>query len=268
MKKFITIASIFAAGTLWANAASKVPESLKNDNLVFFWDFETSAAATKSPTNVTLNNSFEYDQTGHFGKYTGSNGVWTTNASNSGLKANSFTISMDVSGFSANNWENLFSLYTNNITYGDNHALMIQKNNDNTMKMFVGGVGGSESYFGGATSSGTGDLGSYADISGTAWKTLTFSSNGSQFKTYLDGKLLSTVSLATTDAAITGFQFGSAFGNGRKSAAANFDNIAFWNVALTDSQVASLVPEPSAFGLLAGLGALALAGARRRRSRK
>ena len=42
-------------------------------------------------------------------------------------------------------------------------------------------------------------------------------------------------------------------------------DVGIYNAVLTTTEMASMIPEPSAFGLLAGLGALALVASRRRR---
>ena len=42
-------------------------------------------------------------------------------------------------------------------------------------------------------------------------------------------------------------------------------NVGIYDAVLTTTEMASMIPEPSAFGLLAGLGALALVASRRRR---
>jgi len=258
--KLISSAALFCAATAFANAASVIPTDLQNDNLIYFWDFSSSGNPTRGTVSGT---NFTYNE-GGYGTLTGA-GPYTTSVSN--IKANSFTFSFDVSSIQINQWCDILSIYTNSQTSGDNNALMVQSDGTNTgnIQLYIGGIGGATTYFGGATTSRSTQICEYSKVGGTTWTTITFSSNGSTFSVYVDGKKTGTVSLTTTEEAITGFQVGSAFGDQRVMTSGSFDNIAFWNVALTDAQVLSLVPEPSAFGLLAGLGAIALAVSRRRR---
>ena len=265
MKRFITIAALVAASTAFADAKSEIPSALQDDSLVLFYDFSTGAGANKGSSSMT--NSFSRVEDGQYGTLSGS-GPYTTGASSFGMKANAFTVSFDVSSASLSNWTNLLSIYTNGTTYGDNNALMLQQNNAGSIMLYVGAIGGTTSYFGGASAGANATILSTSDISGSEWKTITFTSDGEKFVVYVDGKQTATASLATTSEAITGFQFGSAFGGSRALTSASFDNIAFWNKTLTAAEVASLfptIPEPSAFGLLAGLGALAFAVSRRKR---
>ncbi|MCR5183820.1 MAG: LamG domain-containing protein [Opitutales bacterium] len=267
MKKLITISSLLVVGTFVAGAASVVPQDLQNENLLFYWDFATSADPTKKPGSVSVNKDhLTWNEAGY--GHSERSAIYSSNVGNADLYANNFTVSFDVANFTANNWENLLSVYTNGSS-GDSHALMLQKNNSGKMMLYVGGIGGNTNYFGGSTTSKNAEFVDYSTVHNSDWTTLTFTSDGSTFKVYVDGVAVGEgASLTTTETKITGFQFLSAFGGSRVATSGDLDNIAIWNTALTAAQVSSLcapVPEPSMFGLLAGLGALSLVGARRRR---
>ena len=261
MKNIIAITSLIAAGAIAANAATIV-DKIPSDGIVYEWLFNNGSADPNIGTGIGEN--FEYSSDfGGTGTIAGRTGKkpWK---SNPGFNSNSFTISLDVSSFTINNWSNLFSLKDNNGKF-----LQVQKNNENKLAVYI------DAMFGGAsTTQQTGDASSelYTSLTSSNWDTLTFTSNGSSFLAYVNGRQVLSLGLAANSPAISGFQFGAKFGGGenRDYVSGKVDNVVIWNKALSASEIYSMtnVPEPSAFGLLAGLGALALVGARRRRKTK
>ncbi len=253
MKNIITITSLLAAGTLAANAATIV-DKIPSDGIVYKWLFNGSA----NPDVGTIDGeNFGYSNDGT-GTIDGKNGKkpWK---SNPGFNSNSFTISLDVASFSVNNWSNLFSLKDSSGKF-----LQVQKNSAAQLAVYV------DAAFGGTsttqqTSGANSEL--YTSLTSSNWDTLTFTSNGETFLAYVNGTQVLSLDLAANNTAISGFQFGAQFDGGRDYVSGKVDNVVIWNKALSSSEIYSMtnVPEPSSFGLLAGLGALALVGARRRR---
>jgi len=104
-------------------------------------------------------------------------------------------------------------------------------------------------------------------------------SSGAGAKLYVDGEDVgaSATFNSSNDYAMSMFSFGGRINNSNNTANVTFSDIAIYSGVLTTSQINYLknniandtaIPEPSAFGLLAGLGAIALAVSRRRRSRR
>lgn len=260
MKKIFTIASLFAAGTALANAATVV-DNIPASGIVYEWLFNGSSTPT---IGSGWSANFGYNEDG-YGILNGRNSDKQTPwISNPRFSAGSFSISMDVSSFSIDAWSDLISMKDSS-----GNAFQVQATNSSTLAFYV------NSGFGGASDSTelnnveSSDI--YEALTSSEWNTLTFTSDGTTFAAYIDGSLILSKNFGVSGS-LNGFQFGALFApsdsNNRNYVNGNVDNVVIWNRALSADEVKSLVtpiPEPSAFGLLASVGALALVATRRRR---
>ena len=158
--------------------------------------------------------------------------VWTTNTG--GKFTNAFTFSFELVDFDANNWTDALALYTNGTKSGENNSIQLQKNANNELMVYTSNFTGSNV---------TGDdsninLGSIANLKGKVI-TLSFDGTGATktLTAYVDGVAnTDTVTFTyaedvTPSTALTGFQFGAAFGNQRVSNSVTVDNIVVSNTA-------------------------------------
>lgn len=202
--------------------------------------------------------------------------VWTTNTG--GKFSDAFTFSFKLVDLDANNWTDALSLYTNGATSGTNYSIQLQKSNSGNLMVYTENFSGSN--VGGDASNI--NLGNLDSLKGKTL-TLVFDATGATntLTAYVNGVAnTDTVTFtyaegATPSTALTGFQFGAAFGGDRVSNSVTVDDIVLWNRALTAEEVASLpitttvpptetVPEPAT----ATLSLLALAGLAARRRRR
>lgn len=242
-------------------ALTGVASAAITDGLV--WAEAFGDGLTKAPA-ITLNNAFHVENNvGIAGNSYADSRIWTTNLSG-GNFTDAFTFSFRLIDFEADNWTNALSFYTNGVTYGDNaNVMQLQKSAAGNLMVYT-------SSFTGSNVSGDAsniNLGSVDSLKG---KVLTLTYADDVVTAYVDGVALSdTITFTyaegvTPSKALTGFQFGAAFGNLRTSTSVTVDDIGLWNRSLSAVEITSLVPEPAT----ATLSLLALCGLAARRRRK
>ncbi len=164
--------------------------------------------------------------------------VWTTNTG--GKFTNAFTFSFELVDFDAANWTDALSLYTNGTKSGTNNSLQLQKNSNGELMVYTENFTGSNV----KDDASNINLGSIDALKGKVI-TLSFDATGANntLTAYVDGvKNTDIVTFTYADdvtpsTALTGFQFGAAFGGSRVSNSVTVDNIAVWNVALSQANV-------------------------------
>lgn len=195
-----------------------------------------------------------------------------------GKFTNAFTLGFELVSLDAAAWTDAVSLYSNGTTHGTNNSIQIQKNASGDLMVYTENFSGSNV----ANDASNINLGALSTLVGKTL-TLVFDATGATntLTAYVNGVAnADTVTFtyaegATPSTALTGFQFGAAFGNQRVSTSVTVDDIVLWNRALTAEEVASLpitttvpptetVPEPAT----ATLSLLALAGLAARRRRR
>ena len=255
MKNIIAITSLLVAGTALANAETLAEIDTSDSALKAYFNFDTSNSATAG--TILWQELPTWNEVGY-----GVCGTTTTHpyTSGAGLSTSTgFTVSFDVNSISKNG--TLLSMTSDAMKAW--RSLSITYTNGTLSAQFLGDT----------STAVTKTLSSSANTNDWTTLTLVGSSVGTTLNLdfYLNGTLVGTSSTDNanniTSEPIDKLQFGY-YAKSSNSANMNIDNILIYSKALSAEEVKSLIPEPSAFGLLAGLGALALVASRRRRSRK
>lgn len=273
MKKYITIAALFAAGTAFANA--------EDVTLRYLLDFNTlggsgavleNKSSAPGETGMTQDGYVNYasgTMDGSDYAHPGSKSNWKIQ-SDSGIGNGSGEVLSSASGFTI--VFNGYAAETSN--WGDFISFTV---GSESYKFEINGGNGLNIY------TGTDQSTAAAQISGVnrnTWYNYAISVYGSDYVLTVintSGNIVGTSRFTGSTGNLTLIQDVSSF-EAHPKGGSKIDNVAVYdgvltseNLAmLTKSQVAGIgtiqvIPEPSAFGLLAGLGALVAVSSRRRR---
>lgn len=264
-----TLIALTALSTA-VNAASVGYDSMtskQQEGVVLAWDF-SDGKNTLSVGSINDNFTLNANKTAaHIAS--DEPHPWTTGLGDDVADGN-FTLSFDIYGFTANNWQSLVALYSGDAANdaGDSRSLQIGVTSSGELSLFneVGGAVG----FANINTEGNLSTGLTSPYTGSATVTVVSDMTNTQTLTlYVDGQQVGQhtnwIAPEGESKALKGLQFGALFGSdSRKFPEAEIGNITLWNKALSANEVRDLVvPEPTTATL--SLLALAALCARRRR---
>lgn len=254
MKKYITLAALLAAGTACANAAE----------LISSFSSFTGEGQTDSQGLLTVLSASEDGITYVDGVacFDGANVMYIADADAPGqafggtVCSEGLTVTMTLSGVAVTS-STINAVVTAHTTGASNWGIGLTSGGKKLQGTWGSGV------YGNGVQTQT-DV----DLTGSFVLTLVCAANGTY--AYVDGELVYHNTSLFSSSSSHGFKQLNigAMSSGSDGAKMNLHSLYVHKGAMTSSEVASFVasiPEPSAFGMLAGLGALALVAARRRR---
>lgn len=255
--------------TLLVLSGVAMGETLMTDNLVGWWTFDNKSKASTSYTNTTITPTFTISD-GNWKTTGGVDGMgYITSHSDDGdivdfyagmgvmaIPTNSFTLSFKVKNCTVDG--TIFSVTAG--SYGQIRILSSGAVN----------INGGDSVL-----TFDDEAVSEAIHGNDGWANVIMVGDGTNLTLNINGYTATTTYTVANDEKLSNFQLGSAYGISAARVTADFDDLAFWNRALTSSEVALLskgatanghlvVPEPTT----AMLSLLALAGLAARRRRR
>ncbi len=239
MKKFITAAALFAASTALASAATVISwEDLRACDATFFNSSQTTVGETLT---LTATERVQFD----------------VSSLNIDFASEQYVFTLTVSDLLVGNGPFItWGVQTGQVTGAQYYGFGASGNNNNCWAATINGSSMSQRYSGSMSYDVTG-LNGANSLSGTF--TLTIGS-GTLDVVFVDSENTSYTLTPTGGLSMERFSYGT-----------SIQSITLGGWATTSSNGTSMtistIPEPSAFGLLAGVGALALVAARRRRFR-
>ena len=265
MKKYITVAALLAAATACANASYEdTYGSLCQGNIMAYWSFDSTSgylspvfeftAVDVTAPGWNTSQAVSHTETGGWED----SGYVTFNGTGGPYAG------FPSSGNGATNFANLTCSFFVNLSTESSGTIVSAQGGFN-----VNADGTNILFYNGSTQCASYDLSAFTG----EWVNVTFQRNWEKTTVYINGEAQvaeNTFSLAGQG---LGFQLGSNYANagtGGKLNNTSLDEVVLWFGAHpTAEQIKTYsIPEPSAFGMLAGLGALALVASRRRRVKK
>lgn len=278
LKTIIASTALFAAGTAALSAAETISALVK-------LDFEKGAAPNvgiscenTGTSNANITNSGGYlnyytSNTGQVvGNYSYHNSSNHLKISNSGISWTSdWSIAVSFAPDSFDDWANILSVG------GTTNHVLVQSKGSVAAGMGFFGAGTLSQNSDGIGYTNSGNISVSAEVLSKIVMVYDYTEGvGGNLFLYVNGEKVSASKnpFNGTDVSTDVYLGAGADGTRRYNGA--YDEFAIYNGALSDSQVRNyfskgdaaspkVVPEPSMFGLLAGLGTLALVAARRRR---